>query len=351
MGFKVATLIPKCFGFEKKGRMVLVGGGRYELDISYITDRILALSFPSKLMRSMYQNPMTQVKKILEKRHPGHYKVYNLCTEQAYDPSHFNDLVERFPFDDNHAPSLQMIQEFCESVHSWLSSDPKNIVFVHRMDGKGRIGLMVGSYFVYAGILAEEAHQVYADKGTTKYLKVMIPSQRRYVNYWHKSLTFSDSCLPEVNLPKPCSKEIRRIRLFDTKTIESVFFVVSEMQEVTGQRYRSPAVVYRNFCRKSSISGFGNSEIEEEEPRNCLDHYFNEKTIKVTGDVCVTFYEKNIGGRLFYACFNTTFIENDSMKFSITELDKVGNKGKSIAGSDFRVELLFSPANPNSNDS
>ncbi|KAL7609955.1 hypothetical protein Lser_V15G12967 [Lactuca serriola] len=244
-----------------------------------------------------------------------------------------------------------MIKEFCESVHSWLSSDPKNIVLVHYMDGKGRIGLMVSSYLVYAGILAEEADQVYADKGTTKYLQVMIPSQRRYVNYWHKSLTFFDGCLPEVNLPKPCTKEIRQIRLFDTKTIESVFFVVSEMQEVTGQRYRSPAVAYRNFCRKSRNSGFGNSEIEEEEPRNCLDHYFNEKPVQVTGDVCVIFYEKNIGGRLFYACFNTAFIENDSMKFSIKELDKVGNKGKSIAGSEFHVELLFSPANPNSNDS
>ncbi|CAI9276939.1 unnamed protein product [Lactuca saligna] len=351
MGWKVATLIPKCFGFEKNRRMELVGGGRCELDISYITDRIIALSFPSELMRSMYQNPMTQVKEILENRHPLHYKVYNLSTEQAYDPSHFNDLVERFPLDDNHAPSLQMIQEFCESVHSWLSSDAKNIVFVHCMDGKGRIALMVSSYLVYAGILAEECHQVYADKRTTKYLQVMIPSQRRYVNYWHKSLTFSDGCLPEVNLPKPCSKVIKRIRLFDTKTIESVFFVVSEMQEVAGQRYRSPAVRYRNFCRKSRNGGFGNSEIEEEEPRNSLDHYFNEKTVQVTGDVCVIFYQKNIGGRLFYACFNTTFIENDSMKFSITELDKVGNKGKLIAGSEFLVELLFSPANPNSNDS
>ncbi|CAI9276938.1 unnamed protein product [Lactuca saligna] len=351
MGFKVATIIPKCFGSEKKKRMVVVGGDRYKLDISYITERILAMSFPSELMRSMYQNPMTQVKKILEKRHPGHYKVYNLSTEQAYDPSHFKDLVERFPFDDNHAPSLQMIKEFCESVHSWLSSDPKNIVFVHCMEGKGRIGLMVSSYLVYAGILAEETHQVYADKGTTKYLQVMIPSQRRYVNYWHKSLTFSDGCSPKVNLPKQCSKEIRKIRLFDTKTIESVFFVVSEMQEVAGQRYRSPAVAYRNFCRKSRNDDLGNSEIEEEEQRNCLDHYFNEKTIQVTGDVCLIFYEKNIGGRLFYACFNTAFIENDLMKFSITELDKVGNKGKSIAGDDFRVELLFSPANRNTIDS
>lgn len=35
---------------------------------------------------------------------------------------------------------------------------------------------------------------------------------------------------------------------------------------------------------------------------------------QVSGDVCVTFYEKNIGSRLFYACFNTAFIENHMLQ-------------------------------------
>ncbi|CAI9277430.1 unnamed protein product [Lactuca saligna] len=293
--------------------------------MSYITNRILATLFPLELTRAMYQNALIQVKAVLEKRHPRHYKVYNLCTEQTYDPSHFNNLVERFPFDDNHAPSLQMVKEFCESVHTWLSNDPKNIVFIHCMAGKGRIGLMVSSYLVYTGMLAKEALCDYPDRGSTNYLTVMLPSQRRYVNYWQKSVTFTKGCSPQVNLPKPCSKELQRIRLYDAKTIESVFFIVSQMQEVT--------------------------EIEEEEAQNCLDHYFGGNTVKVTGDVCVTFYEKNIGGRLFYACFNTAFIENDSIQFPIRELDKVGNKGKSIAGSKFRLELHFGPANANPNNS
>ncbi|GKF67344.1 hypothetical protein Tco_0197023, partial [Tanacetum coccineum] len=35
------------------------------------------------------------------------------------------------------------------------------------------------------------------------------------------------------------------------------------------------------------------------------------------------------------------------IKFSITKLDKVGTKAKSMAGPKFRVELLFGPDNPN----
>lgn len=48
------------------------------------------------------------------------FQLYNLCIEESYDPAHFNGRVETDPFDDNHVPSLEMIKNFCESVHSWL---------------------------------------------------------------------------------------------------------------------------------------------------------------------------------------------------------------------------------------
>lgn len=38
---------------------------------------------------------------------------------------------------------------------------------------------------------------------------------------------------PSVNLPQPCSRELRRIRLYDTANIDTVFFVISELQEVS----------------------------------------------------------------------------------------------------------------------
>lgn len=58
---------------SKKRRRMVVGG--YDLDMSYITDRVLAMSFPSERMRAMYRNPMWQVKSVLDMRHSGHYKV------------------------------------------------------------------------------------------------------------------------------------------------------------------------------------------------------------------------------------------------------------------------------------
>ena len=66
--------------------------------------------------------------------------------------------------------------------------------------------------------------------------QVSIPSQRRYVGYWENILSFTmgiPNGQPDVNLPKPCSRELWRIRLYDMVNIDTVFFVVSEMQEVS----------------------------------------------------------------------------------------------------------------------
>lgn len=58
---------------SKHRRRMLVAG--YDLDMSYITDHVLAMSFPAEHMRAMYRNPLWQVKSVLDMRHGGHYKV------------------------------------------------------------------------------------------------------------------------------------------------------------------------------------------------------------------------------------------------------------------------------------
>ena len=54
----------------------------YDLDLAYITPQIIAMGFPvegdGKWMESKYRNPMDQVIKFLEEKHPDRYKVYNL---------------------------------------------------------------------------------------------------------------------------------------------------------------------------------------------------------------------------------------------------------------------------------
>ncbi|CAL5391382.1 unnamed protein product [Camellia sinensis] len=118
---------------------------------------------------------------------------------------------------------------------------------------KGRTGLMVSAYLVYSGMSAKEALQVYAHKRTTNNEGVSIPSQRHYVGYWENTVSIPrgvDHGPPSVNSPEPCSRELVRIRLYDTVNTGSVFFVVSELQEVPGQRYCPPVEVFKSCCRE-----------------------------------------------------------------------------------------------------
>ncbi|KAL2329910.1 hypothetical protein Fmac_017491 [Flemingia macrophylla] len=295
---------------SKQRRRMLIAG--YDLDMSYITDRVLAMSFPAQRMRAVYRNPLWQVKSVLDMRHDEHYKIYNLCIEENYDPAHFYGRVEAYPIDDNHVPSLEMIKAFCESVDSWLASDPKNIAVIHCMAGKGRTGLMVCAYLTYCGMSAEEALQLYADRRTTNNQGVSIPSQRRYVTYWERILSNSvpmgtGNGPRYVNLPQPCSRELRRIRLYDTVNIDSIFFVISELHEIPNEVYRPSVEACRGCCRQikkgyqrnnspryyiSILEGDNDGmRSETEEPRivvqmdtespaiyqkSCLDHYFDK---------------------------------------------------------------------------
>ena len=79
---------------------------------------------------------------------------------------------------------------------------------------------------------------------TMHVLQVSIPSQRRYVGYWAEALSFpkridGSHTPPEVILPKPRVRELRRIRLYDMVNTESIFFVVSELQEVSTRNSQS----------------------------------------------------------------------------------------------------------------
>ena len=90
----------------------------FDLDLTYITDKIIAMGFPSANIEGLYRNPMTEVERFLETFHRDHFKVYNLCSERQYDVSHFKRSVDRFPFDDHNCPTIELMELFCKDVVS-----------------------------------------------------------------------------------------------------------------------------------------------------------------------------------------------------------------------------------------
>jgi phosphatidylinositol-3,4,5-trisphosphate 3-phosphatase/dual-specificity protein phosphatase PTEN len=162
----------------------------FDLDLSYITPRIIAMGFPSEGAEAVYRNPMDQVQKFFKQKHDGRFRVYNLCSERHYDHSKFNGSVCNIAFNDHGPPGFSLVMSFCRDAHKFLSQNPENVIAVHCKAGKGRTGTMIAAYLLYEQhcMNAEEALNFFGSKRTKNSKGVTIPSQRRYVNYFAEFL-------------------------------------------------------------------------------------------------------------------------------------------------------------------
>ncbi|ESW15032.1 hypothetical protein PHAVU_007G038300 [Phaseolus vulgaris] len=174
--------------------------GGFDLDMTYITENIIAMGFPAGDMSSgffgyvegFYRNHMEEVIKFFETQHKDKYKVYNLCSERLYDASLFEGKVASFPFDDHNCPPIQLIISFCQSAYSWLKQDIENVVVVHCKAGMARTGLMISSLLLFLKFFptAEESMDYYNQKRCVDGKGLVLPSQIRYVKYFERVLTY-----------------------------------------------------------------------------------------------------------------------------------------------------------------
>lgn len=67
-------------------------GENINLDLTYITPRLIAMAYPASGIESTYRNPINSVAHFLNTRHNDHYLLVNLSGRQ-YDYSKFNFQV------------------------------------------------------------------------------------------------------------------------------------------------------------------------------------------------------------------------------------------------------------------
>ena len=206
---------------QNKRRYVKDG---FDLDITYITDRVIAMSFPSSGKLALYRNPIEEVSRFFNTKHPGHYKLYNLCSERSYDTKFFNDSVERVVIDDHNVPRLSQLLQFCHSVAEWMQKDEKNVVAIHCKGGKGRTGTCIAAWLLFSGQskTAEKALGFFGNRRTdkakgSKYQGVETPSQSRYVFYLEKVLKDMNGCLPPAKLLIFKSIKVTGVQTFGNK--------------------------------------------------------------------------------------------------------------------------------------
>ncbi|XP_036450222.1 putative tyrosine-protein phosphatase TPTE isoform X2 [Colossoma macropomum] len=311
----------------------------FDLDLTYVTDRVIAMSFPSSGKQALYRNPIKEVARFLDTKHPDHYRVYNLCSEKGYDPVFFHYRVERVLIDDHNVPSLEDMLSYTASVREWMAADPLNIIAIHCKGGKGRTGTMVCTWLIDSDQFesAQDSLDYFGERRTdksmsSKFQGVETPSQSRYVGYYEIMKSNYDR-----QLPPPKSLKIKSLRIHS----------ITGVGKGNGSDLKVRIIVKKEQVFQCVCAKQENCVLFPDVESNAVVISLQEGPV-VCGDVKVMFESsaglpKGYEDCPFYFWFNTSFIENNRLYLSREELDNP-HKSKTwdIYKEDFGVTVSFS---------
>jgi hypothetical protein len=151
----------------------------FDLDLTYITNRIVAMSVPAFGKATAYRNNIHQVSRYLALKHYGRFFIFNLCDTfdssdgimGQYHPSMLYNAVQRVPFEDHSPPLMSEMLYFCQEAAAWMAAHPQNIVCVHCKGGKGRTGVMIAALIMWTGHrrCALDALELFTFRRTSNY--------------------------------------------------------------------------------------------------------------------------------------------------------------------------------------
>ncbi|XP_055068566.1 auxilin isoform X1 [Misgurnus anguillicaudatus] len=152
-----------------------------ELDIAYITTRIIVMSYPAEAVEMGYRNHTEDIRSFLDSRHADHYTVFNL-SQRNYRGAKFSNRVSECNWSSRQAPSLHNLFAVCKNMYNWLKQNPKNVCVITCSDGKASSGVLVCAMFCFCHLFANPVpamHLLSAKRPGSG----LWPSHRRYIGY------------------------------------------------------------------------------------------------------------------------------------------------------------------------
>ncbi|XP_069088596.1 auxilin isoform X2 [Pleurodeles waltl] len=152
-----------------------------ELDISYITSRIIVMSYPAEGVELGFRNHIEDVRSFLDSRHLDHYTVFNL-SQRSYRSAKFHNRVSECSWPVRQAPSLHNLYAVCKNMHNWLQQNPKNVCVIHCMDGRAASAVLVSAMFCFCHLFSNPVPAIQLLNSKRPGIGLW-PSHRRYIGY------------------------------------------------------------------------------------------------------------------------------------------------------------------------
>nr|XP_054755241.1 uncharacterized protein LOC129261203 isoform X1 [Lytechinus pictus] len=166
----------------------------FDLEVDYITERLIAVSFPSGGLENQYRSNLRDVVRMLKSKHNNCYVVFNL-SRRRHDVSKLNQEVRDLGWPNVLAPPLERLCSICKQIETWMKGNLNNVVVLHCKGGRGPIGVVVSAFMNYLSITSgndstmdRHAMKRFLD---AKGWGSMHPSQMRYIDYFSGLLTNS----------------------------------------------------------------------------------------------------------------------------------------------------------------
>ncbi|XP_030626611.1 tensin 3-2 [Chanos chanos] len=127
----------------------------YEFDLTYVTERIIAVFFHRTCSAQAYLHNLQEITHMLKSKHADNYLVINL-SEPRTDLRRMNLRVLEFGWPQFHAPSLNLLCSVCKNMHDWLNTHTQHVLILHCQGDRGRVGVVISSYIHIPSVSANE---------------------------------------------------------------------------------------------------------------------------------------------------------------------------------------------------
>lgn len=309
--------------------------GRTDLDIHYLTSRIIVMPYPSEGLESTYKtNYIEDVRLFLDSRHPSYrYSVYNLTNrpyQAKFGSARIVDCSFAFP-DHFKAPLLNSLYQLCEDIYQYLAGDSRNVVVIHCTDGKATSATLVCALMIYSGLyeVPEDALQMFAVKRCPPNMRA---SELRYL-YYLADIVNNPPLYPHYNPVTLVSIQMTPVPLF-TKVRDGCRPYIEIYSE--------------NRCILSTLQDYEKMRLYNIAEGKCL----LPVNATVCGDVCIIIYHarnilggvmtqgKATGIKIAQIQLHTGYIpeEETSLRFPKSELDEL-SEGQDHYQQGFTVTL------------